>query len=184
MIKRYTVAILTLLLSFGPGLAEGQATQLNGPPASVSLTMTISESITVSVTPTAITFTNAGTTATASGPISVVTSWNVAAGRTAIDTVASLTSITAALTGPTVIPASSVFASINNGTATACTLASINSVVGVGVSGALCPDVFHTTPSAGSGSHTDTILLSLSGLAAPLPSGTWTGTLNITPVLI
>jgi hypothetical protein len=181
--KQWFVVFASLLLLFGPGLAEAQATALNSNQGSVALSLTVSESLTVSATPATITFSApSGGASTASGPISVTTSWN-GTGRTSISTVVWFNTSGLALTGPSAIAPSNVFASINSGTATACTQATPSPVTGIGLTGQFCPIVFTQNLPPQVGTHTDTILLSMSGLPA-LAAGTYTGTLNIEAQLI
>jgi hypothetical protein len=182
--KMFAVVLMSLALLFGPGLANAQATEVTSAPAStVSLSMSVSESITVSGTPASITFTYspaAGGTATASGPITVNVSWSLAAGHAAGVIVQSwLSSATAALGGPASIPSSQVFQAVNGGAATACT-GTADPASGIGVAGAAC-SVVASSPSpvpAGTGNRSSTVVLSLSGLGALTP-GVYTGTWNV-----
>src|SRR6266853_4350124 len=176
-IKQLAVVGLAVMMSFGPGLAEAQAVSLNSAPTTVTLSLTVSESLSVSATPANITFTYNAGAATASGPISVTTSWN-GTSRTSISTVAWFATGGSALSGPSAIPPSDVFASINGGTATACTQATPSPVTAIGLTGQFCPLVFTQNLPPQVGTHTDSILLSLAGLPA-LAAGTYTGTLNI-----
>jgi hypothetical protein len=155
--------------------------------SSTSLSLTIAESLTVAATPSSINFTGynavAGT-ATASSPISVVTTGNLASGHAWLVTWGYLGSTTAALAGPSNIPASDVFSSINGAAALACTYnanSSAQYVSGV-VSGATCPGVNgpiggQQNPPAGAYTQTDTVALTLSGASALAP-GTYTGTIT------
>jgi len=179
MTKKLAVLFLSALLLMAIP-AQAQATQINSTSVSVTLSLSVGESITAAVTPATITFAPNGV---ASGPITVTTSWNIGTGHSSINTIAWFSSTTAALSGPSNIPTSQTFASINGGTPTACTLPSIGSIVGVGLSGALCPQVFLGAGSAGAGSHSDSVLLSLSGLGS-LPAGTWAGAINFESVVI
>ena len=129
--------------------------------AAVAMTFTVASSLTVTATPGSIVFTLTNPkNATASAPIAVVTSWNLAVGGGNIFTVAYFGSITAALTDGTLnIPSSDVFASINGGAASACTMANVN--VAAGNPGAICPQIYGGIGVTAQGSHTDSILLSL-----------------------
>lgn len=152
-----------------------------------SLNLNISESLSVAATPASINFTGynytAGT-ATASAPISVVTTGNLAAGHTWVVTWAYLGSTTAALAGPQNIPASDVFASINGGAAVACTYDASGSgqyISGV-VNGAVCPAANgpignQQNPPAGAYTQTDTVALTLAGATALLP-GSYVGSIT------
>jgi hypothetical protein len=134
--------------------------------AAVSMTFAVASSLTVTATPSSIVFTRTNSkNATASAPITVVTSWNLAVGGGNVFTVAYFGSIAAALTDGTLnIPSSDVFASINGGTAAACTLANVN--VAAANPGAICPQIFGGIGVTAQGSHSDSILLSLTSLTA------------------
>jgi hypothetical protein len=107
----------------------------------------------------------------------VVTSWNLAVGGGNVFTVAYFATIAAALTDGTLnIPASDVFASINGGTAAACTLANVN--VAAGNPGAICPQIFGGIGVTAQGSHSDSILLSLIS-PTDFPVTSYTGTITI-----
>jgi hypothetical protein len=178
--KIYRVLAVAALLFASVGVAEAQ---LNSTANSVALSMTVGESITISTTPANVTFTyspaGAGT-ATASGPITVVTTANVLAGHQWIQGFAWLGSTTAALSGPSSIPASEVFAVINsNPTPMPCTSNGWKSP-DFGVAGAFCGgSLFETdNPPAGAFTNTSVLTLSLNNLGAVAP-GTYTGVLNI-----
>src|SRR6202030_2573363 len=100
--------------------------------AAVTISFVVQRSLTVAASPSSIVFTPTDARhATASVPIAVTTSWNLAVGGGNIFTVAYFSTITAALTNGTLnIPTSNVFASINSGTATACTRADVNVAAG------------------------------------------------------
>jgi hypothetical protein len=140
--------------------AESQA-QTTSNAAAVAMTFAVASSLTVTATPGSIVFTPTDSkNATASASIAIVTSWNLAVGGGNVFTVAYFASIPAALTNGTLnIPASDVFASVNGGAAAACTLANVN--VAAGNPGAICPQIFGGIGVSAQGSHSDSILLSL-----------------------
>jgi hypothetical protein len=146
--------------------------------AAVALTFAVVSSLTVTATPGSIVFTRTNSrNATASAPIAVVTSWNLAVGGGNIFTVAYFATIAAALTDGTLnIPASDVFASINGGTPAACTLANVN--VAAGNPGAICPQIFGGIGVTAQGSHSDSILLSLTS-PSDFPVTNYSGTITI-----
>jgi hypothetical protein len=155
--------------------------------SSTALNLTIGESLTVAATPSSINFTGynyAAGTATASAPISVVTSGNFSTGHTYVVTWAYLGSTTAALAGPANVSAADVFASVNGAAATPCSYDASSSaqyVSGV-LSGAVCPGVNgpiggQPNPPAGIYSQTDTVALTLAG-ATNLVPGTYSGTIT------
>jgi hypothetical protein len=168
------IAALTLSLVFA---AESQA-QTTSNAAAVTMTFAVASSLTVTVTPGSIVFTRTNSkNATASAPIAVVTSWNLAVGGGNVFTVAYFGTIAAALTDGTVnIPSSDVFASINGGTASACTLANVN--VAAANPGAICPQIFGGIGVTAQGSHSDSILLSLTS-PTDFPVTNYAGTITI-----
>src|SRR6202171_4795529 len=91
----FAVAVLMLSLLSGPQLQA----QTTSNAAAVSMTFAVNSSMTVTATPGSIVFTSTDSKhATASAPIAVVTSWNLATGGGNVFTVAYFASITAALT--------------------------------------------------------------------------------------
>jgi hypothetical protein len=171
--KRITVLLITLALCLVP--AQAQAVTVNSNVQTVALTMTVGESITLSATPATITFTYDGSNAaTASGPVTVTTSWQLASGHTSVYESAYFSSTTA-LTGPSSIPTSQFMQKIDGtGTPSACNVSGNFSTT------ASCQPIINTTtvtPLTLSG-RTDTLLFSLSGVGI-LGAGSYTGTINI-----
>jgi hypothetical protein len=168
------IAALTLSLVFA---AESQA-QTTSNAAAVTMTFAVASSLTVAATPGSIVFTRTNSkNATASASIAVVTSWNLAVGGGNVFTVAYFGTIAAALTdGAVNIPSSDVFASINGGTASACTLANVN--VAAANPGAICPQIFGGIGVTAQGSHSDSILLSLTS-PTDFPVTNYAGTITI-----
>jgi hypothetical protein len=177
-IKKLAFFIAALALSI-LSVANSKA-QTTSNAAAVTLTFAVNSSLTVAATPGSIVFTSTDSKhATASAPITVVTTWNLATGGGNVFTVAYFSSIPAALTDGTLnIPASDVFASINSGTTAACTLANVN--VAAGNPGAICPQIFGGIGITAQGTHTDSLLLSLaSATAFPASAGGYAGTITI-----
>jgi hypothetical protein len=174
--KKATFVIAALSLSLMPP-AQLQA-QATSNPAAVTMTFAVNSSMTVSATPGSIVFTATDSkNATASASIAVVTSWNLAVGGGNVFTAAYFASIPAALTNGTLnIPASDVFASVNGGAAAACTLANVN--VSAATPGAICPQIFGGIGVTAQGSHSDSILLSLTSPTA-FPVANYSGTITI-----
>jgi hypothetical protein len=180
--KMFAVSLMSLVLLFGP-LNANAVEVTSGPASTVSLSMSIAESITVSATPANVTFTYSsagGGTATASGPITINLAWNMAPSGHPGGVIAEswLGSATAALSGPQSIPSSQVFQAINGLAALPCTN-SVAAAAGFGVAGAECGIVGTSPiPVAGTGSRENMVVLSLSGLGLLTP-GTYTGTYNV-----
>jgi hypothetical protein len=186
------VSILTLaVLLF---VAIPTRAQLTSNQANVNLSMTISESVTLSATPANISFTyspSGGGTATASGPITVVTTANLASGHTVLMVFGWLSSTTAALAGPSNIPSSEVFANTTGngiyagGGTVPCTGESENAGA-VGVDGSQCGSIGgvqdildgnRTISAGGVFTLNDSVTLSLANLG-PLAAGSYSGTIN------
>ena len=174
--RQVTSVIAAVTLSLMSAAQSPAQTTSNA--AAVSLTFAVASSLTVAATPSSIVFTRTNSrNATASATIAVVTSWNLAVGGGNVFTVAYFATIAAALTDGTLnIPASDVFASINGGTAAACTLANVN--VAAGNPGAICPQIFGGIGVTAQGSHSDSILLSLIS-PTDFPVTSYTGTITI-----
>jgi hypothetical protein len=178
-LKELTSVIAALTLCFFLSVPQSEA-QTTGNAAAVTMTFAVNSSLTVAATPGSIVFSSTDSKdATASAPITVVTSWNLATGGGNVFTVAYFASIAAALTNGTLnIPASDVFASINGGTATACTLANVN--VAAANPGAICPQIFGGIGVTAQGTHSDSLLLSLTS-ATPFAASasSYAGTITI-----
>jgi hypothetical protein len=172
----YVIAALTLSLL---SVSQSQA-QATSNAAAVTMTFAVNSSMTVVATPSSIVFTKTDSKhATASAPISVVTSWNLSVGGGNVFTIAYFASPTAALTDGTLnIPAGDVFASVNSGTAAACNMANVN--VAAGTPGAICPQIYGGIGITAQGTHTDSLLLSLVS-ATDFPTSTmgYAGTITI-----
>ena len=173
-----TVILVAAALSLSGLFVPQSQAQTTSNAAAVTMTFAVNNSLTVAATPASIVFTATDSKhATASAPIAVVTSWNLATGGGNVFTVAYFASSTAALTdGVLNIPASDVFAAINGGTAGACTLSNVN--VAAGNAGAICPQIYGGIGIAAQGTHSDNILLSLSS-ATDFPAASYAGTITI-----
>ena len=175
-LRKVTFAIAVLTPSLLSVLQSQAQTTSNA--AAVTMTFAVNSSLTVAATPSSIVFTPTDSkNATASAAIAIVTSWNLAVGGGNVFTVAYFASIPAALTNGTLnIPASSVFGSVNGGAAAACTLANVN--VAAGNPGAICPQIFGGIGVAGQGTHSDSLLLSLTSPTA-FAVASYAGTITI-----
>jgi hypothetical protein len=175
--KKSTLVFAALLLSlFSVPQSKAQGTTSNA--AAVTMSFGVESSLTVAASPSSIVFTPTDARhATASAPIAVTTSWNLAVGGGNVFTVAYFSSTTAALTDGTLnIPSSKVLASINSGTAAACTTANANVTAAIG--GGICPQIFGGIGVTAQGTHSDTILLSLSS-GTDFPAATYAGNITI-----
>ena len=174
--RKVTFVIGALMLSL-MSVSQSHA-QTTSNAAAVAMTFAVASSLTITATPGSIVFTRTNSrNATASAPIAVVTSWNLAVGGGNVYTVAYFATIAAALTDGTLnIPSSDVFASINGGTAGACTLANVN--VAAANPGAICPQIFGGIGVTAQGSHSDSILLSLTS-PTDFPVTSYAGTITI-----
>jgi len=184
-LKKLLVVLTALVLLVPPSI--GQAAVVTSNVASVGLTMTASESLTVSATPSNITFTldGAGTTGTASGPISVTTTWFFTTAPRTIWTVGYFSTPTQALSGRqgqslVNIPSSEIIATINGGgrqsVPSPCNLTEANAPASG--AGGSCPDIATISAATTQGNETDSILLQVSLPSAVAP-GQYNGVLNI-----
>jgi hypothetical protein len=157
-------------------LASPSQAQVNSNNATVALNATLAESLTVSAGPATVTFALVPSgSAAGSAPVSITTTWSLDSTRTGVSLYAYF-STGDALTdgGGNNIPTSAVLGGVNGGAASAFTIAT--------PFGANGKSVFAQAVGAGtySGSRgPDTIDLSIDTTGLGLPSGTYTGTLNI-----
>lgn len=180
--RKFAVIFMLGMLAMMP--MEVAASSLSSNTASVALSMSVSETLSVGATPANISFTYTsagGGTATASGPITVTTTWTLAPTRINIMTAAYFASASAALTNGTInIPVSEVYSSNNGGAVAPCTGFA---ETGLAVDGQTCNNasvVYWSGSTIGNfnSSATSTVLLSMQGLGT-LPYSTFTGTLFI-----
>ena len=120
-IGRVAAVLFTMLCMVGVAQA-----QLSSNTASVEISMTVAENLTISASPANISFTyspSGGGTATASGPITVVTSALIGSEYSFINIYGWLGSSTAALSnGSQNVPSSDVYSQVNADAKGACTL--------------------------------------------------------------
>lgn len=157
-------------------MAAPSHAQVNSNNATVALNATLAESITVTAGPGTVTFTLAPTgTSAGSAPVSITTAWSLASTRTGISLYAYFSSGNALTDGAGHnIPTTNVSGSVNGGATSAFTAATPFAANG--------KTVFSQAVGAGtfSGSRgPDTIDLSITTTGLGLPSGSYTGTLNI-----
>lgn len=168
------LVIAVVLFSLIPSVARAQ---LNSSAGSVDLNATLSTSVTISASPGLVNFTLVPNgTATGSSVITVTTGWTLRPSVRAVTTYAYFSSAAAALTDGSGdnIPSSSVSGSVNGGAFGAFTGAS-----------PFAPNSSITLSSTRilgnnrTGSHSDTLNLSINTAGLTLPSGTYTGVLNL-----
>jgi hypothetical protein len=157
-------------------LALPSQAQVNSNNATVLLDATLAESLTVSAGPATVTFTLVPSgPAAGSAPVSITTTWSLSTARTDVSLYAYFSSADALTDGGgNNIPTSAVTGSINGGAASAFTTATPFAANG--------QTVFSQAVGAGTYSGTrgpDTIDLSIDTTGLGLPSGNYTGTLNI-----
>ena len=169
---------LLLLLSAGrTGLA-----QLNSNTPAITLNAALAESISVSATPSTVTFNLVpGGIAMGSSPIAITTTWILASSRAAVTLIGSFGSPTTALAGSSIpegdIPTSAVFGLMSTGLPTVFTAFTVNTPLGV-VSAGLPLFTQILTSASRNSSRTDNLTLEINLVAIPqLPSGTFTGSL-------
>jgi hypothetical protein len=161
--------------------ASMASAQLNSGPQTIALNAKLNESLTLTLSATAVNFTLSAGSATNAGStgVTATTAWTLAPGRTAVKVYAYFASATAALTGGgSNIPSSAFSIADNGGAATAVTGSVAFGAAGAGLQLA---NVGITSANLSS-NHTDAMAfnidLSAPGLAQ-LPANTYTGTLNI-----
>lgn len=180
--KLYRRALPLAALFFG--FTASSWGQLNSTAGSVALTATLGESITLAVTPGTMSFALvAGGTATGSTPISITTTWVLAASRANLVLDAYFSSASAALStaGPPVvnIPSSEVLGQMTTGTPTSYTPFTQTGVVGAAGAG-LALFTVSLSSSNRAGTRTDSFSLEIDIASQPqLPAAVYTGTVYI-----
>jgi len=157
-------------------LASPSQAQVNSNNAGVALNATLAESLTVSAGPVTVTFALVPSGPAAGNlPVSITTTWQLDSARTSVSLYAYFSSGNALTDGGgNNIPTTAVTGSVNGGAASDFTAAT--------PFGANGKTVFTQAVGAGTYSGTsgpDTIDLSIDTTGLGLPSGTYTGTLNI-----
>ncbi|HEY0705128.1 MAG TPA: hypothetical protein VGD60_20350 [Candidatus Acidoferrales bacterium] len=181
--KFAAVLLLSAVMILAPATTL-QADQILSNAQTVNLSFSVNESLTLSCTPAAVTFSyNAvAGTGTASGPISCTSTWALASTRTQLFGYAYFATPGAALADATTnVPTSEVFASMDGGAVQPCT--GTDTTISTIPVGGLCSGF---NPLSGplsnpvnlTGTHTNTILLSLANLGQ-LSVGSYAGVLQI-----
>lgn len=172
------VAAIVLLIAAASSLASAQ---LNSNTQTIALSATLPESLTVSLSASAVSFnltagsaTNAGSTG-----VTATTTWVLRPSRTAMAVYAYFSSATAALTdgGGNNIPSSAFFIADNGGASTAVN----QTFAGFGAANAALRLANVTITNANrAGTRNDAMVYNINlSTLAQLPAGTYTGTLNI-----
>jgi hypothetical protein len=188
-VKKFGRATLFVAIFVAFAVSANAQTISNSSAVNVSLAVT--ESLTVSATPSSVTLANYSVTngtASASSPIVVTTTGNLASGHAWILTAAYFSSASAALTGPQNVPSSDLFVVVDGAAIAPCTASPGGQVIPGVVAGAVCASSAGNNPSlgaigsqqnppAGAYSQVDTVQLSLAG-APNLPPGSYTGVLT------
>lgn len=172
--------VLLALLFLSPA-AFGQ---LNSNTAAVSLNATLTESLTISATPSTVNFVLVpGGAATGDAPVAITTTWVLAQGRANVTLDAYFASPTSALSGggaPVVnIPTSEVLGQVTTGTPTSFTAFTQTAALGPAGAG-LALFTQPLTVANRASNRTDNLNLKIDLTSQPqLPSGTYTGTLTL-----
>jgi len=165
-----------LAMTFAVSMASAQ---LNSGAQTIALNATLTESLTLSLSASAVNFTLSAGSATNAGStaITATTAWTLKPGRTAVGVYAYFASAAAALTdGVDNIPSSAFFIADNGGASTALT----NTVAfGAANAGYQMANVAITAANKVA-SRTDVMAFNINLSTLPqLPANTYTGTLNI-----
>jgi hypothetical protein len=181
--RRYLV-LTTGLMAFICSVSSGAFGQLNSSTASVALSATLGESLTVSATPATVNFTLvAGGTATGSAPVAIVTTWLLKQSRANVVLDGYFASAAAALTDglspANNIPTSEVFGQVTTGTPTTYTAFTQSGALGPAGAG-LTLFTQALTATNRSATRTDNLNLQINLTSQPqLPAGSYTGTLTL-----
>lgn len=158
--------------------------QLNSTAASVAISATLGESLTVSATPATLTFTLApGTRASASAPVVITTAWTLSPNRSSVVLGGYFTTSQAALsdggTPANTIPSADIFGQVTTGTPTAFTAFSQAGPTGPADTGLiLFSQALNNTNRTST--RTDSLNLQIDLTSIPLlPAGSYTGVLTL-----
>jgi hypothetical protein len=158
--------------------------QITSNSASVALTATLPESLTISATPSSVSFTlHPSSTSTASAPIAITTTWNTSTveGNLALDAYFASTTAALSYAGPPVvnIPSSAVLGQVATGLPTSyTTFTQTGHVTSATASATL--ELFNVTLTSAnrSGTRSDNLALEINLASLPqIPAATYTGTL-------
>jgi hypothetical protein len=172
-----TVGLATLLIGASPASA-----QINSSESTATLTAVLAESLTVTLLPTAVTFTLTSGSATNAGNVTIAatTTWALAVTRTNLSlygyfTLAATALAHTAVTNTVDIPSARVEVGVNGGA-----LAPFNQTVAFGAASA-GRQLFSQaiTVLTASGSRADTLALNINLGGYGLPADTYNGTLRI-----
>lgn len=188
--RRFSVILpgrLVLALGLLAVSAPAALCQLNSRAASVAITATLADSLTVAATPAAVSFNLVtGGKSTGSAPVVITTTWAMGATRSTITLTGYFSSAVSALTtGGTAaanIPTSDVFGEVTTGTPTTYTAFTQSPRRNrPGVAGAsLVLFTQAVTAAKPSSSRTDALNLEINlATNRQLPAGQYTGTLNL-----
>jgi len=171
------VAVVGLALTFAVSMASAQ---LNSGAQTIALNANLTESLTVTLSASAVNFTLAAGAASNPGSTNVTatTAWTVKPGRTAVGVYAYFGSSAAALTdgAGNNIPSADFFIADNGGASTALT----NTVAFGGANGGLQLANVAITGANKNSNRTDVMAFNINLSTLPqLPANTYTGTLNI-----
>jgi hypothetical protein len=180
------IAAIRICLFFGLAAsfaAVPARAQLNSNTSTITLNATLAESLSVSATPTTVTFTLvAGGTALGNVPVAITTTWVLASSRANVVLDGYFSTATAALSGsasPVVnIPTSEVYGLMSTGTPTSYTAFTANTALGPTGAGLLLYTQALSSTNRNS-SRTDNLLLEINLSAQPqLPAASnYTGSL-------
>ena len=180
-LKRYAFRALVLLAVI-PFVSQTSAGQLNSNTASVVITATLLEALTLTATPSAVAIDLApGGDSAEALPVAITTIWALGSNRTQVNVYGSFSSSTAALTDGLGhnIPAANVLGRVSTGIPVTGTVFSQTAPFGAAGAGLKLLNqgigLINLTST-----RTDNLLLSISLTGGPtLPSGIYVGTLNI-----
>ncbi len=182
MMSAFRLVRLALLLGLAATFSAAAYGQINSTAQSVTLTATLAESLTVSATPTSITFTLvSGGTASGSSAVAIQTKWVLLPTRANLVLDGYFASASAALTDgastPHNIPTSAVFGTVPTGSPTSPTAFTATAALGPAGAGLTLFTLPLTIANYG-GTRTDNLTLSINLSSVPaLPAATYTGTL-------
>jgi len=170
--------VLVVVALFLPGSASSQT---NSNQASVVLTATLLESITVTAIPSAVNFNlTAGAVVGGSTPVAITTAWVLNPTRSSLKLYGSFVSATAALSDGSgdAIPSANVLGQVPTGSPTSYTAFTQSVPFGAAGAGLLLYSQSISTANL-TGIRTDNLSLEIDLTTLSIPAGVYTGTLEI-----
>ena len=181
LLKKYAFRVLVLLMAI-PFVSQTSAAQLNSNTATVVVTATLLETLTLTALPNAVAINLApGGDSENSLPVAITTTWALGSNRTQVNVYGSFASATVALTDGLShnIPSANVLATVTTGVPTIATAFTQTAPFGAASAGVklISQGIGITNLTS---TRTDNMIVAISLTGGPtLPSGVYVGTITL-----